>query len=100
VNFWIAELGARLPRLSAAVGKARIVNEAGAELGTEGRSAVTGTISAIGNGDVGFFIAAKVAACTPAGLNESGTVIASAKATLDASMTNAASVATTFGMLM
>jgi hypothetical protein len=100
VNFWIAELGARLPRLSAAVGRARIVNEAGAELATEGRSAVTGTISAVGSGKVGFVTAAKIVQCTPAGLNESGTVIAQAKATLDASANNAASVATTFGMLM
>lgn len=100
LDFLIAELGVRLPRISAAVGRAKIVNEAGAELGTEGKNAVTGTISAVGRGEVGFFTAAKITACTPNGLSEAGTVIAEAKATLDASVGNAASVATTFGMLM
>jgi hypothetical protein len=100
IDFWIAELGARLPRISAAVGRARVVDTAGDELNTDGKSAVNETISVVGRGKLSVLASARVLTCGPTGLTDSAKVIADAKATLNASVSNAGSVATAFGMLM
>ena len=45
-DYGVADLKARLPRLLAAVKKANLVVEAGTQLGTDGATAVQGTLKA------------------------------------------------------
>ncbi len=100
IDFLVTELSARMPRISAAVARANVVNEAGAELKTEGTSAVQGTISVVAKGGIDPLDALRVGRCAPAGLTESAQVIADAKAKLDASVSAAGSVGSALGMLM
>jgi hypothetical protein len=100
VDFLITELKARLPRLSALSARARLATEAGAELGAAGKAAVSGTVSAIGSGDVDFITGLKISQCVPPQLTETDGVIKQASDTLKKSTDNAASVAKTFGMIM
>jgi hypothetical protein len=100
VNFLIAELKARLPRLSAAQARAKLAAEAGAELSSAGTAAVQTTASAVVKGDVNVFTAAKISACVPDQLKESQTVVASASAELKKRTDNCESVAKAFGMVM
>jgi hypothetical protein len=100
IDFWIAELGARLPRISASVGRAKVVDTAGDELNSDGKAAVNDTIGVVGKGKLGLLASAKVLTCAPAGVRESAKVVAEAKGVLDVSVKNASSVAAAFGMLM
>jgi hypothetical protein len=100
VDFLIAQLKLRLPRLSAATAHAKLASQAGGELGVQGKAAVQGTITAVANGKVDFITGVKIGQCVPPQLTESDTVIAQATATLKKSTDNAASVANTFGMVM
>ncbi|MEY4580340.1 MAG: hypothetical protein RL701_5043 [Pseudomonadota bacterium] len=100
VDFLVGELQARLPRLAAVQAKARLAAEAGRELGDTGVAAINTTAKAVTEGEIGFFAVTKITQCVPPALKESSTVIGSANATLDASISNVDSVAKTFGMVM
>lgn len=100
VDFLIAELQARLPRLSAAAARADLAAKAGAELGNAGMNAVDSTVNAIGDGEVDFIVGAKITACTPKQLVESQTLITQASAQIKTRTDNASAVAKAFGMIM
>ena len=100
VNFLIAELKARLPRLSVASARAKLASDAAGDLSASGTAAVQTTANAVGTGKLDFFVGAKVVACVPAQLTEAQGVLTASSAALKTRTDAAAAVAKSFGMVM
>lgn len=99
-QFLLTELRLRLPRLSAAVARAKFVNAAGNELVGAGKVAVQGTISAFTEGEVDALAFYRISKCVPTQLDASGSVITKASGDLNAKLSEAAGVSDAFGMVM
>jgi len=99
-QFLLGELKLRLPRLSAAVARAKYVNAAGAELVGAGKVAVSGTISAFQKGEVDALAFYRISTCVPSQLDASASVITKASADLNAKLSEAAGVSDAFAMVM
>jgi hypothetical protein len=99
-QFLLTELKLRLPRLSAAVARAKFVNAAGNELVGAGKLAVQGTISAFTAGEVDALSLYRIGKCVPAQLDASGAAIQKASAELNAKVGEASGVSDAFGMIM
>lgn len=97
-DFAIGELKVRLPRLLAALEKAKLVVEAGKQLGTDGAAAIKGTVQGVADGDVGVVAAYRIATCVPDQLTAStGAITASGKGLSD-QVTAAGTLTSTFAM--
>jgi hypothetical protein len=98
LDFAIADLKVRLPRLLAALKKADLVVDAGTELGASGRGAVMGTVDGIAKGDVDFVAAYRIGKCVPDELRAASTAINESGEGLAAQVGAAADVSAAIGM--
>jgi len=98
LDYAVADLKARLPRLLAAVKKANLVVEAGTQLGKDGATAVQGTLSAFTKGKVDAVAAYRIGSCVPDQLTASAKVITDAGTDLKNEVTAAGSLTATLGM--
>lgn len=98
LDYAVADLKVRLPRLLAALKKADVVVDAGTELGASGKGAISSTVSAIGKGDVDVVAAYRIGACVPDELQASATAITESGEGLAAQVTAAAEVSGAIGM--
>lgn len=100
VDFLVAELKARLPRLAAAQARAKEASEAATELTAAGKVAVEGTASAVLEGDIDVITSARIANCLPSQLTEANGVVAAANSELKKRTDSATSVGAAIGMTM
>lgn len=98
LDYAVADLKVRLPRLLAALKKADVVVDAGTELGNAGKGAISGTINAIGKGDLDLVAAYRVGACVPDELKASSAAITESGEGLAAQVSAAADVSAAIGM--
>ncbi len=97
-DFAMAELKVRLPRLQAAMAKARLALDAGAELGNDGADAISGTVKALGDSDVKASVKVRILTCAPKQLSASADVVADASEDLTARIKAGSEVAAAFGI--
>jgi hypothetical protein len=97
-DFAMAQLKVRLPRLSAAIKKAQLVTDAGAELGKDGAAAVKASVSAFASSDVEAVAKYRIATCAPKELNDSAGVVADSSKAVAATIKEASDVTAAVGM--
>lgn len=86
----VGDLKVRLPRLLAALEHAKVVVDAGKQLGADGAAAVKATLGAFGDGEVGLVAGYRIANCVPDELAASATAITDSGKGLSAQVTAAA----------
>jgi hypothetical protein len=99
-DFVLGEMRARLPRLFAALKKGNLVASAGVELAGDAQAAISGTVDALGSGDVDFVAAYRIGKCVPDQLGSVGTVVTGATAKLKGSFCSGFSLASGLGSTM
>ena len=97
-NYRMAAVKARLPALSASIKKAQLVFDAGAELGKQGKDAVSASLKAFGDSDVEGSVKARIALCAPDALKDSAKLVTDASGDLSANLKAANSVSGAIGM--
>jgi hypothetical protein len=97
-EYRIADVKARLPRLSASIKKAQLVFDAGAELSKQGRDAVDASLDAFADSSVEDSVKVRIAACAPDALGDSAKVVTDASGALSAKLTAANQVTAAVGM--
>jgi hypothetical protein len=98
LDYAVADLKVRLPRLLASLKKADVVVDAGTELGAAGNGALQGTLDAIGKGKLDVVAAYRIGACVPDELNAAATAISDSGEGLAGQITAAAEVSASIGM--
>jgi hypothetical protein len=98
LDYAVADLKVRLPRLLASLKKADLVVDAGTELGASGKGAIMSTVDAIGKGDLDLVATYRVGACVPSELSASATAITESGEGLASQVTAAAEVSAAIGM--